>query len=55
MMQEPDCLGGLLVLLVCGMLVIVCVIVTHPTADERQIVLSRMGTSTGIVWTGLRR
>jgi hypothetical protein len=51
MNSEPDCLAGVLLLLVFGMLLTVIVIVTHPTPDERQIWLSRMGKSTGIVWT----
>jgi hypothetical protein len=51
MSSEPDCLAGLLVALVFGILCSIIVIVTHPTPDERQIWLSRMGKSTGIVWT----
>jgi len=50
-LSEPDCLGGLLVALVATLLVTVIVILSHPTADERQLLLDRLGQSSGVNWT----
>lgn len=52
MMQEPDCLAGLLFVLVFGMLVTVVVVVSHPTPAEQQLLLNRLPSQwSGINWT----
>lgn len=54
MNHEPDCLAGLVILLLFGMLSTIIVIMCNPTAEQRQIWLNASGRdSTGMVWTGL--